>query len=59
MGQLLELLQIIKINTPRLKIMMLIKWLGILSNPNDIDNALSSDNLVSLSPRSGGNRLIG
>ena len=30
----------------------------ILSNPNDIDNALSSDNLVSLSPRSGGNRLI-
>jgi len=30
----------------------------VLSNPNDIDNALSSDNLVSLSPRSGGNRLI-
>ena len=29
-----------------------------MSNPNDIDNALSSDNLVSLSPRSGGNRLI-
>ena len=30
----------------------------VLSNPNDIDNALSSDNLVSLSPSSGGNRLI-
>ena len=30
----------------------------VLSNPNDIDNALSSVNLVSLSPRSGGNRLI-
>ena len=30
----------------------------VLSNPNDIDNALSSDNLVSLSPMSGGNRLI-
>ena len=30
----------------------------VLSNPNDIDNALSSDNLVSLSPKSGGNRLI-
>ena len=30
----------------------------VLSNPNDIDNALSSDNLVSLSTRSGGNRLI-
>ena len=37
-----------------------IKMVGnpVLSNPNDIDNALSSDNLVSLSPRSGGNRLI-
>ena len=30
----------------------------VLSNPNDIDNALSSDNLESLSPRNGGNRLI-
>ena len=30
----------------------------VLSNPNDIDNALSSDNLGSLSPKSGGNRLI-
>ena len=30
----------------------------VLSNPNDIDNALSSDNLESLSPKSGGNRLI-
>jgi photosystem II stability/assembly factor-like uncharacterized protein len=30
----------------------------VLSNPNDIDNALSSDNLESLSPRDGGNRLI-
>ena len=30
----------------------------VLSNPNDIDNALSSDNLVSLSPKNGGNRLI-
>ena len=30
----------------------------VLSNPNDIDNALSSDNFGSLSPRSGGNRLI-
>ena len=30
----------------------------VLSNPNDIDNALSSDNLESLSPKNGGNRLI-
>ena len=30
----------------------------VLSNPNDIDNALSSDNFGSLSPKSGGNRLI-
>ena len=30
----------------------------VLSNPNDIDNALSSNNLGSLSPKSGGNRLI-
>ena len=30
----------------------------VLSNPNDIDNALSSDNLESLLPKSGGNRLI-
>ncbi len=30
----------------------------VLSNPNDIDNALSSDNIESLSPRNGGNRLI-
>ena len=30
----------------------------VLSNPNDIDNALSSDNLESLSPSNGGNRLI-
>jgi len=30
----------------------------VLSNPNDIDNSLSSDNLESLSPKNGGNRLI-
>ena len=30
----------------------------VLSNPNDIDSALSSDNIESLSPRNGGNRLI-
>ena len=30
----------------------------VLSNPNDIDNALGSGNLVSLNPKSGGNRLI-
>ncbi len=30
----------------------------VLSNPNDIDNALSTDNLESLSPKNGGNRLI-
>jgi len=30
----------------------------VLSNPNDIDSALGSDNIESLSPRNGGNRLI-
>ena len=30
----------------------------VLSNPNDIDNALDSGNIGSLSPKSGGNRLI-
>ena len=30
----------------------------VLSNPNDIDNALGSENIGSLYPKSGGNRLI-